>query len=84
MGSLYSKTKIPTVTAVAATPAAASVPVAATTADTTTTDAATGDAERAAGIVRRNRALPETIQTSYRGVLGVGDWVPARKSLLGE
>lgn len=32
----------------------------------------------------RSRKLPETVFTSYRGVLEEGDWVPHRKSLLGE
>lgn len=32
----------------------------------------------------RRRSLPQTILTSFRGVLGQGDWIPQRKSLLGE
>jgi hypothetical protein len=32
----------------------------------------------------RRRNASQTILTSFRGVLSPGDWVPARKSLLGE
>lgn len=32
----------------------------------------------------RRRTASQTILTSFRGVLSPGDWVPARKSLLGE
>ncbi len=32
----------------------------------------------------RRRSLPQTILTSFRGVLGQGEWMPQRKSLLGE
>ena len=53
------------------------------TGTTTTGDASGSDAERAAAIAKR-RAFPDTIQTSYRGVLQQGPWVPQRKSLLGE
>jgi hypothetical protein len=41
------------------------------------------DQEKAAAMARK-RALPETILTSFRGVLTPGGWVPQRKSLLGE
>jgi hypothetical protein len=33
---------------------------------------------------RRRAAMPDTVHTSYRGVLAQGSWVPQRKSLLGE
>ena len=64
------------------------VPPAATPVTSTGTPANTetetdGDAERAAAVARR-RTFPDTIQTSYRGVLQQGPWVPQRKSLLGE
>lgn len=42
-----------------------------------------GDADRVAAIARR-RSFPDTIQTSWRGVLQQGPWAPQRKSLLGE
>lgn len=41
------------------------------------------DARKVADSIRTRR-LPETVHTSYRGVLEEGGWVPQRKSLLGE
>jgi len=46
-------------------------------------DADGEEKNRIAAIVRR-RSFPDTIQTSWRGVLQAGDWVPQRKNLLGE
>ena len=86
MGSLYQKPKTPAAS-VASTPAAspsATTASGAITAGAATDTAAGEDAQKAAGIVRKNRSLPATVLTSFRGVLDVGDWVPARKNLLGE
>ena len=87
MGSLYSKPKIPatvTYTAPAAPPATAPAAAApAAPAPATAADQPAAESERAAVLVRR-RSLPETVLTSFRGVLSQGAWVPARKSLLGE
>lgn len=80
MGTLYSKPKLPSqvyYTTPAPTPAPAVTPV-----ETPAPESVT-DAERAASAVRR-RSLPQTILTSFRGVLSQGEWVPQRKSLLGE
>ena len=83
MGSLYSKPKLPDYSSAyvsAPTTPAATTTTAIAPADTTTMKAA--DTEKVQSVVRRT--LPETILTSFRGVLGQGDWVPQRKSLLGE
>jgi hypothetical protein len=79
MGSLYSKPKVP---AISYTPVTATAPAAADT-PATSTDGSATDAAKAEAAVRK-RSLPETILTSFRGVLTQGDWVPQRKSLLGE
>lgn len=55
----------------------------ANTGTTPSTDNTDVDADRVAAIARR-RTFPDTIQTSYRGVLQQGPWAPQRKSLLGE
>ncbi|HEY8962872.1 MAG TPA: hypothetical protein VIN59_00260 [Alphaproteobacteria bacterium] len=51
--------------------------------DTTSTGDQGDDAQHIAAIARR-RSFPDTIQTSWRGVLQQGSWAPVRKSLLGE
>jgi hypothetical protein len=90
MGSLYSKPKLPKpqpiVYAPVVSPAVPStsgggVAPASTPAASESDDG--GTAEKIASAVRK-RSLPETILTSFRGVLSEGDWVPHRKSLLGE
>lgn len=40
--------------------------------------------ERIESLVRRRRGREATIATSPRGLLTAADWVPRRKSLLGE
>jgi hypothetical protein len=82
MGSLYSKPKTPS----PVTYTAAAAPVAVTTPAPVVTDTpvANTESEKAATLVRQKSSRPETIQTSFRGVLTTGDWIPARKSLLGE
>lgn len=83
MGSLFSKPKMPDPVSYSYVP---STPVVSTHAQTATdsgTDA-NADAERAKAIVQKKRTLPQTIETSFRGVLAQADFVPARKSLLGE
>ena len=79
MGSLFSRPSLPS-TNYSYTPAPS---VSTPTPDTPTSDIAGDSAEKIAAITRR-RSLPETIRTSFRGVLEQGSWVPQRKSLLGE
>lgn len=76
MGSLYSKPKMPD-PIVYTPPPAPILPAVASD------EPSQADKERAAAIARK-RSLPETIFTSFRGVLSQGDWVPQRKNLLGE
>ncbi|MCB1537779.1 MAG: hypothetical protein H6865_05280 [Rhodospirillales bacterium] len=96
MGSLYSKPKIPasvvtyaapaadTTAASAATTASASTSTSVAASESAATDAAlAAESEKAAAAVRR-RSLPQTILTSFRGVLDQNAWMPTRKSLLGE
>ncbi|MDX9863104.1 MAG: hypothetical protein RBS99_19520 [Rhodospirillales bacterium] len=40
--------------------------------------------ERIEALVRRRRGREATVATSSRGLLEAADWVPRRKSLLGE
>lgn len=80
MGSLYSKPELPRPTYVAPTYTPPAVTPTVPTAAPETED---GDVQKIASAVRR-RTLPQTILTSFRGVLGQGEWVPQRKSLLGE
>lgn len=80
MGSLNSKPKAPALTYVPAPVVVASTPAPSVETPPAVNDV---DSERASAIVRK-RSLPETILTSFRGVLSQGDWVPRRKSLLGE
>lgn len=82
MGSLYSKPKLPDYSAVTYAQPSAPVVSAPGAATDGGTSAGASDAEKVQNTVRRT--LPETILTSFRGVLGQGDWVPQRKSLLGE
>jgi len=81
MGSFYSKPKLPDsqvfYTPPVPTPGPAVTPV------ETDDGGSITDAERAASVARR-RSMPQTILTSFRGVLSQGDWIPQRKSLLGE
>jgi hypothetical protein len=87
MGSLYAKPKMPdpiTYAPVAAPSTAVGAPVASSSAALSGGDDSAGaESAKIAEAVRRH-SLPETILTSFRGVLSPGDWVPQRKSLLGE
>lgn len=79
MGSLITKRDLPEATINYTPPASVSVPVTETPAVGTPST----DSEKASAIVKK-RSLPETILTSFRGVLSQNDFVPQRKSLLGE
>ena len=86
MGSLFSTPDVPTsfnpYTYVPPAPTVSTPTTGDNTTDTNT-DTDNGDKDRVAAIVRR-RSFPDTIQTSWRGVLQTGEWMPQRKSLLGE
>jgi hypothetical protein len=81
MGSFFSKPSLPSPVvytyAPSPTPIVSAPPA-------TTADGVSPDAERVKTAIQRKRALPQTIQTSFRGVLEQADFVPARKNLLGE
>lgn len=79
MGSLFSKPSLPS-PAVYSTPSVAA-PVASVVQPV---DTASADAEKVKATIQKKRTLPQTIQTSYRGVLAQADFVPTRKNLLGE
>lgn len=82
MGSLFSKPKMPDPVSYSYAPPTPAVSMPTQT-DSGSADA-NADAERAKAIVQKKRSLPQTIETSFRGVLAQADFVPARKSLLGE
>lgn len=81
MGTLYHKPKTPVAQTYYQTPVPTPAPVV-TPIDTPDVDSTT-DKDRAASALRK-RSLPQTILTSFRGVLSQGEWAPQRKSLLGE
>ncbi|MBU6235265.1 MAG: hypothetical protein KGQ41_05425 [Alphaproteobacteria bacterium] len=82
MGSFFTRpTPPPTVTYTAPvqqTPSQPAVPA------VPSTGAVSNDAEKVVATIQKRRSVPQTIQTSYRGVLAQADFVPARKNLLGE
>lgn len=78
MGSLVSKRDLPEAT-INYTPPAVPIVTTAPVQDTTEVPAS----EKVTSLVRK-RSLPETILTSFRGVLSQNDFMPQRKSLLGE
>lgn len=82
MGSLFTKPSLPTPAPYAYVPPATAISV--PTASQEVASEANPDAERAKAIVQKKRTLPQTIETSFRGVLAQADFVPTRKSLLGE
>lgn len=83
MGSLFSKQSIPSVASYSTTTAASTTASSSDT-NTASTDTVSSDADKVKATIQKKRTLPQTIQTSYRGVLAQADFVPARKSLLGE
>lgn len=81
MGSLYSKPRLPDPSVYAPV----SIPTyAPATPDIPADSGGSDDAAAKIAAAVRKRSLPETILTSFRGVLSTGDWAPQRKSLLGE
>lgn len=79
MGTLYQKPKMPSVYSM---PVVTAAPIV-TPVEAVKDEPSTTEQERAASAVRK-RSLPQTILTSFRGVLSQGEWMPQRKSLLGE
>ncbi|NBX65884.1 MAG: hypothetical protein EBQ96_02700 [Proteobacteria bacterium] len=82
MGSLFTKPKLPDPVSYAYVPPAQSAPAPISTPPAGSE--ADPDVDRAKTLVQKKRSLPQTIETSFRGVLAQADFVPARKSLLGE
>lgn len=82
MGSLFSKPSLPSPVVYSAP---ASTPTTnAATAVVTANNSGVQDTEKVVTTIQKKRSLPQTIQTSFRGVLEQADFVPQRKSLLGE
>lgn len=84
MGSLFTKRDLPPAGSTYVPVVAAPTPTAPTVPDTSVVETPVTDSEKASAIIARKRSLPETILTSFRGVLSQNDFVPQRKSLLGE
>lgn len=82
MGSLFTKPKLPDPVSYTYVPPA--TPVSTPAPPPATGSEPNPDAERAKALVQKKRSLPQTIETSFRGVLAQADFVPARKNLLGE